>query len=144
MFDDDALADDRLESGQLELHRIGADRNQCGNRKLPVSLLVADLRLDQHRAGQGDRCSRQHRAGVVAYSASDFTRLDLRQSRNRTHQQGQDGQYGGNTHFHLQPPLENEQTESSDLNRAAVCTKRSGTGRRPVVGLPKCLEMVVK
>ena len=140
--DDDALADDRLEAGQLELHRVGADRNQ---RETEASGFAARrrLRLDERRAGQRHGCTWQHSAGVVGDSARDFTGLDLRQRRHRTHQYGQHGQHGGKTHFHLQPPLENERT-NPPTSAEHLMYQPSEIGRRPVVGLSKCLEIVVK
>ena len=83
--DDDALADDRLESGQLELHRVGADRN-LREAEAPGFAARRDLRLNQRGAGQRDGCARQHGAGVVTHPARDFAGLDLRQRRNRTSQ----------------------------------------------------------
>jgi len=75
--DDDALVDDRLEAGQLELHRVGADFNP---REIERARLARDRRqrLEQHRTRDRHRDARQDRARTVGDFAEDLARLTLR------------------------------------------------------------------
>ena len=117
--DQDSFADDGLESRQLELDGIGADRN-LRESEAPGFAARRHLRLDQRRAGQCHCCTRQDGAGVVTHSARDFTGLDLRQCRNHTSQEGHDSQHGGKTDFHFKPPLESKRTIPHSSRAACV------------------------
>ena len=117
--DDDAFPDDGLESGQLELDRIGADRNLREPERTGLRAR-GDLGLNQRRAGQRNCCTGQHGAGVVTHFACDFTGLDLRQRRHHTDQQSHDGPHGGQSHFHLQPPLKTNGNPPPQLS--TICT----------------------
>ncbi len=72
-----AFVDRFLEAGELERHRVGADRNA---RKTVAAAFDRDngLRLNQGRTGEDDRDARQYSACAVGDLAVDFTCVDLR------------------------------------------------------------------
>ena len=101
--DDDAVADDSLETGELELHRICAD-SETG--KLIRAGLAGHRRqrLQQNRAGEGDRHAGQQAARLIRHLAENLTGLHLSRRGGRARGEERQQREHDKSNLHSCPP----------------------------------------